>query len=70
MHFIDGDCKKKYLMLHGLEVCALAWYLIDGIPKLIFHSYVQRYNKEVFCCVVTPKPKKTQNSPLNQLKTI
>ena len=23
-----------------------------------------------FCCVVTPKSKKTQNSPLNQLKTI
>ena len=47
MHSIDGDCRKKYLMLYSLEVCATAWYLIHGIPKSTFHSYIQRYNVDV-----------------------
>ena len=47
MHSIDGDRRRKYLVLHGLEVCATTWYLIHGIPKSTFHIYVQRYNKGV-----------------------
>ena len=47
MHSIDGDCRRKYLTLRGVEVCTTAWYLIHGIPKSIFHSYVQRYNKGI-----------------------
>ena len=47
MHSINGDCRRKYLTLHGLEVCATMWYLIHGIPKSTFHSYVQRYNEGV-----------------------
>ena len=47
MHSADGDRRRKYLMLHGVEVCTIAWYLIHGIPKSTFHSYVQRYNKGV-----------------------
>ena len=47
MHTVDGDRRRKYLTLHGLEVCATAWYLIHGVPKSTFHSYVQRYNKGV-----------------------
>ena len=30
-----------------MEVCATAWYLIHGIPKSTFHSYVQKYNEGV-----------------------
>ena len=33
MHLVDGDRRRKYLTLHGLEVCATAWYLIHGVPK-------------------------------------
>ena len=40
MHSIDGDRRRKYLTLHGVEVCTIAWYLIHGIPKFTFHSYV------------------------------
>ena len=40
MHFVDGDHRRNYLMLHGVEVCATTWYLIHGIPKSTFHSYV------------------------------
>ena len=47
MHSIDGDHRRKYLTLHGLEVCTIAWYLIHGIPKSTFHSYVQRYNEGI-----------------------
>ena len=47
MHSVHGDCRRKYLTLHGVEVCATAWYLIHGIPKSTFHSYVQRYNEGV-----------------------
>ena len=47
MHSVHGDRRRKYLMLHGVEVCATAWYLIHGIPKSTFHSYVQRYNEGV-----------------------
>ena len=45
MHSVHGDRRRKYLTLHGVEVCATAWYLIHGIPKSTFHSYVQRYNE-------------------------
>ena len=47
MHSVHGDCRRKYFALHGVEVCATAWYLIHGIPKSTFHSYVQRYNEGV-----------------------
>ena len=47
MYFINGDCRRKYLKLHGLEVCTTAWYLIHSIPKSTFHNYVQRYNKRI-----------------------
>ena len=47
MHSVHGDCRRKYLTLHGVEVCTTAWYLIHGIPKSTFHSYVQRYNEGV-----------------------
>ena len=47
MHSVQGDRRRKYLTLHGVEVCVTAWYLIHGIPKSTFHSYVQRYNKGV-----------------------
>ena len=47
MHSVDGDRMRKYLTLHGVEVCATAWYFIHGIPKSTFHNYVQRYNKGV-----------------------
>ena len=47
MHSVDGDRRRKYLTLHGVEVCAIAWYLIHGIPKSTFHSYVRRYNKRI-----------------------
>ena len=47
MYSIDGDHRRKYLTLHGLEVCTFAWYLIHGIPKCTFHSYIQRYNEGV-----------------------
>ena len=47
MHSVNGDRRKKYLTLHGVEACATAWYLIHGIPKSIFYSYVQRYNEGV-----------------------
>ena len=40
MHSVHGDRRRKYLMLHGVEVCATMWYLIHGIPKSTFHSYV------------------------------
>ena len=42
MHSINGDRRRKYLTLHGLEVCTSTWYLIHGIPKSTFHNYVQR----------------------------
>ena len=45
MHSVDGDHRRKYLTLQGIEVCTTAWYLIHGIPKSTFHSYVQRYNE-------------------------
>ena len=45
MHSVHGDRRRKYLTLHGVEVCATAWYLIHGISKSTFHSYVQRYTK-------------------------
>ena len=51
MHSINGDCRRKYLVLRGLEVCATAWYLIHGILKSTFHSYVQRYNKGILSTV-------------------
>ena len=47
MHSLHGDRRRKYLTLHGVEVCATAWYLIHGIPKSTFHSYMQRYNEGV-----------------------
>ena len=47
MHSVHGDRRRKYLTLHGVEVCATAWYLIHGIPKFTFHSYMQRYNEGV-----------------------
>ena len=47
MHSVDGDHRRKYLTLHGVKVCVIAWYLIHGIPKFTFHSYVQRYNERV-----------------------
>ena len=47
MHLVDGDHRRKYLTLHGVEVCETAWYLIHGIPKSTFHSYVQKYNEGV-----------------------
>ena len=25
MHSIDGNCRRKYLTLHGLEVCTTMW---------------------------------------------
>ena len=39
-HSVHGDRRRKYLTLHGVEVCATAWYLIHGILKYTFHSYV------------------------------
>ena len=51
MHLVDGDRRKKYLTLHGVEVCATAWYLIHGIPNSTFHIYVQRYNEGVLSIV-------------------
>ena len=45
MHFINGDEKRKYIILHGLDVCATTWYLIHGIPKSTFRSYVERHNE-------------------------
>ena len=47
MHSIHGDCRRQYLTLHGVEVCATAWYLIHGIPKSTFHSYVHRYHEGI-----------------------
>ena len=47
MHSVDGDRRRKYLTLYGVEVCVTAWYLIHGIPKSTFHSYVQGYNEGV-----------------------
>ena len=47
MHSVHGDRRRKYLTLHGVEVCATTWYLIHGIPKSTFHSYVQRYNEGI-----------------------
>ena len=47
MHSIDGDSRRRYLTLHDVVVCATAWYLIHGIPKSTFHSYVQRYNEGI-----------------------
>ena len=47
MHSVYGDRRRKYLTLHGVEVCVTAWYLIHGIPKSTFHSYVQRYNEGI-----------------------
>ena len=47
MHIIDGHYKRKYLTLHGLEVCAIARYFIHSTPKLTFHSYVERYNEGI-----------------------
>ena len=47
MHLVDGDCRRKYLTLHGVEVWTTSWYLIHGIPKSTFYSYVQRYNEGV-----------------------
>ena len=47
MHSIDDDHRRTYLTLYGLEVCATTWYLIHGIPKSTFHSYVQRYNEGI-----------------------
>ena len=47
MHFVNGDFKRKYLTLHGLEVCTTAWYLIHGILKSTFHSDIERYNERV-----------------------
>ena len=47
MHSVDGDRRRKYLTLHGVEVCATVWYLIHSIPKSTFHSYVQGYNKGI-----------------------
>ena len=51
MHSINRDRRRKYLTLHGVEDCAIAWYLIHGIPKLTFHTYVQRYNKGILSIV-------------------
>ena len=36
MHSVYGDHRRKYLTLHGVEVCTIAWYLIHGIPKSTF----------------------------------
>ena len=47
MHSVHGDRRRKYLTLHSVEVYATAWYLIHGIAKSTFHSYVQRYNEGV-----------------------
>ena len=47
MHSVHGDHRRKYLTLHGVEVCATAWYFIHGNPKSTFHSYMQRYNEGV-----------------------
>ena len=47
MHLVHGDYRRKYLTLHGVEVCTIAWYLIHGIPKSTFHSYMQRYNEDI-----------------------
>ena len=47
MHLVHGDCRSKYLTLYGVEVCTTAWYLIHGISKSTFHTYVQRYNEGV-----------------------
>ena len=47
MHSVHGDCRRKYLTLHSVEVCATAWYFIHDILKSTFHSYVQRYKEGV-----------------------
>ena len=47
MHSVNGDHRRKYLTLHGMEVCTTTWYLIHGIAKSTFHKYMQRYNEGV-----------------------
>ena len=51
MHSVDNDRRRKYLTLHGMEVCTIVWYLIHGILKSTFHSYVQRYNEGILSTV-------------------
>jgi hypothetical protein len=47
MHSMDGDRKRKYMTLHGAEVCSTAWYRIHGIPKSTFFAYVEKFNEGV-----------------------
>jgi hypothetical protein len=47
MHSIEGDRKKKYFTLHGIEVCITAWYIIHGILKSTFFTYVDKFNNGI-----------------------
>ena len=39
--------KRKYVTLLGRDICATAWYKINGIPKSTFHEYMDQYKKGI-----------------------
>jgi hypothetical protein len=43
LHYLDGNRKLKYITLQGEEVCGTAWYIIHGVPKSTYHSYVEMF---------------------------
>jgi hypothetical protein len=47
MHSIERDRKRKYFTLHGTGVCVTAWYIIHGIPKSTFFTYVDKFNSGI-----------------------
>ena len=47
LHIVDGNKKKKYITLEGVEVCGTAWYIIHGLLKSCYHNYIDKYQQGV-----------------------
>jgi hypothetical protein len=45
LHAITGVRRLKFVTPLGSDVCLIAWYLIHGIPKSTFHTYLGKYNE-------------------------
>ena len=44
---VDGNKKRKYITLEGVEVCGTAWYIIHGLSKSCYHNYIDKYQQGV-----------------------
>jgi len=40
---VKGIQKRKYIIVDGVNVCAIAWYITHRIPKSTFHNYIDIY---------------------------